>query len=255
MQHENLQNSSEQKNHRLTLNSPILKILFTLTLAGAGYLLFSPEVVASSHLPENMPEYSHFGGEFDPTMGRELSTSTGVAFVVVHERFFLRYDRTGFYNSDPAYNTYLQELSEAKNEALERGDILVIVADRTAIENGEIALEPQPNVLYYITEPTTGIGAPYFVYNNILYAQYGSVESENRPWYPKPEVSVWQELKDAGVTKVVIAGEWRDRCPRMVAENIVNNSDLQIYWCDLCAYPDLDSYPDPEVFPMLPPQK
>lgn len=232
------------------LNAALIMAILVPTLTGS--IQSFPEIVASAAMIEKT-EYRDFGGEFDPTMGAKIDSDTGNALVVVHEKYLLRYYPE--LNADnPNYLKYLNDLDAAKKEAAAKNDITIIVVDRGTIEEGGVVLEPHPNTLYYITEPLSGDGAPTFVYQGTLYTQFSSVDSVYAPpAFSQGSENIWQILQNAGVKNAVMAGEWRERCPADVATSIKGYSDINVYWCDECAYPTISAYPDHSIYPTLTP--
>lgn len=183
---------------------------------GVGYVMLAKPLTLVSR-DMRLPVAS---AEFNPSLGAEVYAEDGRALVVVHQGFGLQNDTfRGFRNNDE-YLEYLRELDSLRESYLIGGDVVVVVEER--LEYDEHAHEPIENVTYLITQPNTGI-------------PYGQV-LEDGALQPQDVDSLFERLRDAGVTTVEIAGEFRYQCAAQVA-TLFEGAGFQVEYSECCLYP------------------
>ncbi len=180
---------------------------------------------------------AEYMGEFDPAMGEKISSRNGRALVVVHEGFGLDIFPQKYENNQE-YQEYLRRVEAEKQLFYENGDPVVIVVTSLSLARGDVELESKPNTLYYVTQENNGFGVISFTADGKSYGQ--AMKSGGlSDWVPEG-MGPWEELKNAGVHDVVMAGEFRGACLLQVAVGI-KDFGIDVQWSDVAVYPIADT--------------
>lgn len=187
--------------------------------------------ISEVFLDQSMFSESEVGGDFDPSLGENVSSKNHRALVIVHEGFQIE-TQPDKYFIDSEYQQYLRRIKPKENLYYQNDDVVVIVVNKLALMKGEAELIPMPNTLYLITESNTGIPSFGFVYDGKSYSQ---------------GISVWDQLNQIGVEEIEIGGELRHGCATQIQEQAIE-SGLRTTWCEDCVFPrvelgEVDDFP------------